>query len=113
MSDMDKHQDPATLRPGMCACGQPTQGHNDHYCNPLHGYHAVSEASGPNLTSPSARLTNAVAQLNGLRTLNAEYIGVSGASITPKAVEGILKHTCDALDAIHEALADLYTGRLP
>lgn len=65
-----------------------------------------------NLTSPSARLGYAIAQLNGLRTLNAEYVDHPGATTTAKFAEGVLKHTCDALDAIHEALADLYTGRL-
>lgn len=36
---MDKHQDPATLRPDTCDCGQPTWAHHERYCNPPRDEH--------------------------------------------------------------------------
>lgn len=137
MSDMDKHHDtgrcyseprpdgsdqgrcPVKLMIGQTCCHTPQvpiQLAQCRFCGgPGHAYgeRCGRELSGrpSSLTSPSARLGYAIAQLRGLRQLNAEYIDVAGAALTPKGIDGMLVHTINALDAVHEALADLYTGR--
>ena len=63
---------------------------------------ATTAMGEPGTVSPSARLSTAVANLDALRTLIEGGVGVAGATVSPKALDGALKHTVDAINALRD-----------